>query len=275
MDCFAIDLKKKTGRYYEARDSLQWFRGAKTDIDDEFMEIEKNYKASSSQSTNTSDVLQFMRPLLISLGLMFFQQLSGINAVIFYTVSIFEKSGGSVDSNLSSIIVALANFFATLGSNLVIDRVGRKTLLNVSGFFMGLSLTVLGSFFLFQHLDYNVSQFGFLPLASFIVYIVAFSIGYGPVPWLMMGEIFPSKVRGHAASVATAFNWTCSFAVTKFFNDLINSIGAHGAFWFFGLICFLSVFFVTMFVPETKGRSLECIEQHMLADKKFAAKIDK
>jgi len=82
-----------------------------------------------------------------------------------------------------------------------------------------------------------------------------------------MGEIFPSKVRGHAASVSTAFNWACSFAVTKFFNDLMDVLGAHGAFWFFGIICFLSIFFVTIFVPETKGHSLENIEKHMMQKK--------
>jgi len=177
------------GRYTEARTSLQWLRGGKTNVEDEFVEIEQNYKAQETSGMDgVKDLMRmaYLRPLLISLGLMFFQQLSGINAVIFYTVSIFEKSGGSVDSNLSSIIVGLANFFATLGSNLIIDKVGRKVLLNISGFFMGLSLGVLGVFFILQHLEHDVTQLGWLPLASFIVYIIAFSIGYGPIPWLMV-----------------------------------------------------------------------------------------
>lgn len=90
-----------------------------------------------------------------------------------------------------------------------------------------------------------------------------------------MGEIFPSKVRGHAASVATAFNWACSFIVTKTFNDLLETLGAHGAFWFFGILCFISIFFVIAFVPETKGYSLEAIEQKMLEkSKKPKAAID-
>ena len=208
-----------------------------------------------------------MKPLMISMGLMFFQQLSGVNAIIFYTVKIFEKSQGSIDSNLSSIIVGLANFFATLGSNSVIDRVGRKVLLNISGLLMALSLIILGAFFFMQHSESDVSNLGWLPLATFITYITAFSIGYGPIPWLMMGEIFPSKVRGHAASVATAFNWTCSFIVTKTFSDLMDTVGAYGTFWFFGIVCLLSVIFVTLFVPETKGHSLEDIENHMLKKK--------
>ena len=175
------------GRYTEARESLQWLRGGKTDVQDEFLEIENNYK-NQTVGGGARELLKmaYLRPLLISLGLMFFQQLSGINAVIFYTVSIFEKSGGSVDSNLSSIIIGLANFIATLGSNMVIDRVGRKVLLNISGFFMAISLGALGVFFILQHLEHDLEHVGWLPLATFIVYIVAFSIGYGPIPWLMV-----------------------------------------------------------------------------------------
>ena len=121
---------------------MQWFRGKNADISKELAEIESNYKSSARESSGIRDLLQmaYVKPLLISLGLMFFQQLSGVNAVIFYTVSIFEKSRGTIDSNLSSIIVGLANFVATLGSNMVIDRLGRKLLLNVSGVFMALSL---------------------------------------------------------------------------------------------------------------------------------------
>ena len=176
-------------RYTEARTSLQWLRGGKTDIQEEFLEIESNHKSQSTTSTGgVRELLKmaYVRPLLISLGLMFFQQLSGINAVIFYTVTIFEKSGGSIDSYLSSIVIGLANFVATLGSNLVIDRVGRKVLLNISGFFMAVSLGALGVFFILQHLEHDVTHIGWFPLATFIVYIVAFSIGYGPIPWLMV-----------------------------------------------------------------------------------------
>ena len=130
------------GRHEDAKKSMQWFRGKNADISKELAEIESNYKSSARESSGIRDLLQmaYVKPLLISLGLMFFQQLSGVNAVIFYTVSIFEKSRGTIDSNLSSIIVGLANFVATLGSNMVIDRLGRKLLLNVSGVFMALSL---------------------------------------------------------------------------------------------------------------------------------------
>lgn len=187
------------GRYKEARESLQWLRGGKTNVSDEFLEIESNYK-NQSVGGGVRELMKmaYLRPLLISLGLMFFQQLSGINAVIFYTVSIFEKSGGSVDSNLSSIIIGLANFIATLGSNMVIDRVGRKVLLNISGFFMAVSLGALGVFFILQHLEHDLEHVGWLPLATFIVYIVAFSIGYGPIPWLMVRFFLSTYFQRHS-----------------------------------------------------------------------------
>lgn len=94
--------------------------------------------------------------------------------------------------------------------------------------------------------------------------MLGFSLGFGPIPWLMMGEILPGKIRGSAASVATAFNWSCTFIVTKTFADIINAIGTHGTFWMFGSICVVGLAFVIFYVPETQGKSLEDIERKMM-----------
>ena len=113
-----------------------------------------------------------------------------------------------------------------------------------------------------------------------MVYVVSFSVGFGPVPWLMMAEIFPSRIRGPAASLATAFNWTCTFIVTNSFMNLqVNftdklkkkitfkkfdfqkAINTHGVFWLFAVILFIFIFFIIFYVPETRGLSLEDIEQ--------------
>lgn len=87
---------------------------------------------------------------------------------------------------------------------------------------MIVTLFVLGGFFYCKSIGMDVSNVGWLPLASFVVYILGFSLGFGPIPWLMMGEILPAKIRGSAASVATAFNWSCTFIVTKAFQDMIG-----------------------------------------------------
>lgn len=126
---------------------------------------------------------------------------------------------------------------------------------------MIVALICLGLFFYMKNGGANVEAYGWLPLSSFVVYVVGFSLGFGPIPWLMMGEILPAKIRGSAASVATAFNWSCTFVVTKTFHDIVNLIGTHGTFWLFGNVCVLGLIFTVFFVPETRGRSLEEIER--------------
>jgi len=96
---------------------------------------------------------------------------------------------------------------------------------------------------------------------SLIGYVVAFSLGWGPVPMLLMSEVLPARARGTASGVATLVCWGLSFVVTKFFSSLQATAGLDGSFWLFGIACLLAVWFVLRRVPETKGRSLEDIEQ--------------
>lgn len=97
-----------------------------------------------------------------------------------------------------------------------------QILLYVSNVAMILTLFVLGGFFYCKSQGMDLSHVGWLPLSCFVVYILGFSLGFGPIPWLMMGEILPAKIRGSAASVATAFNWSCTFVVTKTFQDMLG-----------------------------------------------------
>lgn len=155
------------------------------------------------------------------------------------------------------------NFASTFVATALIDRLGRKILLYISSVAMIVTLFTLGGFFYAKTHGADMSSIGFLPLVSFVVYVIGFSLGFGPIPWLMMGEILPVKIRGSAASVATAFNWTCTFVVTKTFNDIIHLIGTGGTFWMFGIVCVIGLAFVIFFVPETRGRSLEEIEKRL------------
>lgn len=254
------------GKEEETEQALQWLRGPKTNIEKEFHELKK-----SQQETNDDDIsikVLFSRNNLkllgIVLGLMGFQQWSGINAVIFYTTKIFKESGSSVDESISTTIVGVVNFVSTFIAATLIDKLGRKVLLYISAVSMILSLGVLGAyFFVRDSLNIDVGFLGFLPLASFIVYVLGFSLGFGPVPWLMMGEILPAKIRGPAASVATAFNWTCTFIVTKIFLLLADCIGFHFTFWIFCGIVFMSLLFTIFIVPETRGQSLADIERKL------------
>ncbi|XP_055839093.1 facilitated trehalose transporter Tret1 isoform X1 [Episyrphus balteatus] len=267
-------LIPETPRWYvsknreeRARKALKWLRGKQADVEPELKGLLRS-QADAERSSGQNSMFELLKksnlkPLGISLGLMFFQQLSGINAVIFYTVSIFKDAGSTIDGNVCTIIVGIVNFAATFVATMLIDRLGRKILLYISDIAMIITLFTLGGFFYCKSNGMDVSSYGWLPLASFVIFVVGFSLGFGPIPWLMMGEILPAKIRGSAASVATAFNWSCTFVVTKTFQDMIDVIGSSGAFWLFGSICFVGLFFVIFYVPETQGKSLEDIERKM------------
>ncbi|XP_068974263.1 facilitated trehalose transporter Tret1-like isoform X2 [Bombus flavifrons] len=253
------------GKTKRARKSLQWLRGKGTDITDELSSVQKLHTDSERNVSQGAFMQLFkknhLKPLFISLGLMFFQQFSGINAVIFYTVQIFRDAGSSIDENISTIVVGIVNFISTFVAASVIDRLGRKMLLYISAISMCLTLFTFGTFFYVKAAGVDVTAFGWIPLMSLIVYVIGFSLGFGPIPWLMMGEILPVKIRGSAASVATAFNWSCTFIVTKTYEDIVSVIGPYGTFWMFGTIVLVGFVFVIVSVPETRGRSLEEIEK--------------
>lgn len=220
--------------------------------------------ASTKQTAKLRDLLSYCKPLIISLGLMFFQQFSGINAVIFYTAHIFELTGSSMDPTMCTIIVGVVNFGSTFMANVLIDRLGRKILLIVSDVVMIVGLGLLGGYF-YIHKNHAemVEGLGWIPLGSLMIYVVAFSLGFGPVPWLMLGEIFPGKIRGSAAATSTAFNWTCAFAVTKAFPAFLHAYGPAVTFLCFGAICILGLAFIVLVVPETQGQSLDDIERQL------------
>ncbi|XP_043476642.1 facilitated trehalose transporter Tret1 isoform X2 [Leptopilina heterotoma] len=252
------------GKTKKAREALQWFRGKNTDISDEMAAVERAHIDSEKNETESSFFELFrgtnLKPFLISLGLMLFQQFSGINAVVFYAIKIFKDAGSTIDNNICAIILGVVNFLSTFVATILIDRAGRKLLLYVSSILMTITLIALGTFFYFKNFNYDLTPYGWIPLVSMIIYMIGFSLGFGPIPWLMMGEILPAKIRGSAASVITSFNWFCTFGVTKTFPDVINLIGINGAFWLFGIVCFIALIFVKTCVPETQGRSLEEIE---------------
>lgn len=214
------------GKEPQARKALQWLRGREADIEPELKGIMKSQaEAERHQSQNIARELMQrnnLKPLAISLGLMLFQQFSGINAVIFYAQSIFEQSGSNMNASEGPIIIGCVNFIATFVATLLIDRLGRKALLYISSSVMVVSLSLLGTFFFYKHNGMDMSQYSIVPLICLMGYVTAFSLGFGPIPWLMMGEILPGKIRGSAASVATSFNWTCTFIVTKAFPVMLS-----------------------------------------------------
>ena len=139
---------------------------------------------------------------------------------------------------------------------MLIDRLGRRALLLISEILMVIALVSLGTYFYIRDNDLETAlTLPWLPVTSLIVFIAGFSIGLGPIPWLMMGELVPERVKGPATSAATFFNWGLAFAVTLSFNSLKQALTDAGAFWFFAAICSLATLFCGFIVPETKGKT--------------------
>ena len=143
----------------------------------------------------------------------------------------------------------------------MMDRFGRRWMLAAGGFGMAFSCLVLGICYkvtdALQPLD---SGLGWLSLTSLVVYMFTFSLGWGPVPMLLMSEIFPARARSASAAIVSITNWFLGFVVTKSFISLQATLGMYGTFWLFGACCLVSIVYVIRYVPETKGKSLEDIE---------------
>lgn len=193
--------------------------------------------------------------LIICLCLMLFQQVSGINAIIFYANSIFVSAGIEGNSELCTIVIGVVQVLMTFASTLLIEKAGRRILLLQSSVIMGICLAVVGIFFHLKNGGTDVSNLGWLPLVSLVLYIVSFSMGFGPIPWMMMGELFASDVKGLASSIAVMVNWTLVFIVTKCFGLMNESLGGDVTFWIFAECMVVATMFVAIVVPETKGKS--------------------
>ncbi|GBM45939.1 Facilitated trehalose transporter Tret1 [Araneus ventricosus] len=205
----------------------------------------------------------FYKPAMLSITLMFFQQFSGSNAILYYTVSIFKEAKSSVDPMMGNLWVALVMFFSTFLTAQTMDIIGRKISLYISGFVTCISLNAMSVYLLLSAREPSLKDtYGWIPLVCLIVYIAGFSVGLGPIPWLMMSEMSPIRVRGLVCGLGTAFSWTFVFIITKSFLQMEAAVGDFGAYWIYSVFCLLTCFFTLIFLPETKGKTLEEIENY-------------
>lgn len=257
------------GNEGEALKSLTWLRGTRYNSQHELTNLIEENNSMKSNAANLLKALSrkaSLKGMGITMGLMFFQQMSGINAVIFYTNTIFEAADTGIDPNLATIIVGIIQVIATFISSLVVDKLGRRVLLLLSSLVMGICLGGLGLYFFLQNDGKDVSSLGWLPILSLCIYIVVFSLGFGPIPWLMCGELFAPDIKGFLGALAGTTNWTLAFIITKFFVNLTDAIDRGPTFWLFMGFCFVAFGFVLIFVPETKGKSFAEIQSILSGD---------
>ncbi|GMI67284.1 ERD6-like 6 [Hibiscus trionum] len=255
----------KMGMMEEAEASLQVLRGFNTDISVEVNEIKRSVESSRKKATIQFADLRRRRywyPLAIGIGLLVLQQLSGINAVLFYSSNIFERAGVS-SSNAATFGLGLIQVIASGVTTWLVDKAGRRILLIISSSGMTLSLLLVASAFYAEEFIAEDSAIhgimGIVSLVGLVTFSITFSLGVGAIPWVIMSEILPVNIKSLAGSVATLANWMTAWAVTMTAN-LLLTWNAGGTFTIYAAVAAFTIVFVARWVPETKGRSLEEIQ---------------
>ncbi|MBN1816485.1 MAG: sugar porter family MFS transporter [Sedimentisphaerales bacterium] len=214
----------------------------------------------------SGSVLQLFQPgmrivLAIGVILAILQQVTGINAVLYYAPEIFKNIGADTESALlQTVVVGVVNILFTVFAVWTVDKLGRKPLMLFGAAGMAVTLTFLGLAFYRQ-------QTGVWVLLMVLGYIACFAMALGPVTWVILSEIFPTRIRGRAMAIATVVLWIACYAVSQTFpmldkNPYLVTTFHHGfSFWVYAVFCVMEVLFVALWVPETRGKTLEQIEK--------------
>lgn len=195
--------------------------------------------------------------LLIGIVIAVFQQWCGINVIFNYAQEVFSAAGYGVSAILFNIVVTgVTNVIFTFVGMYLVDKLGRRGLLIIGSVGLALIYAVMGAFYYLQ-----IS--GIAVLVTVVAAIACYAMTLAPVAWVVIAEIFPNRIRGMAMAVATFSLWSACFVLTYTFPLLNRALGAHGTFWLYGLICVLGFLFIYKYLPETKGKSLEKIEEEL------------
>ncbi|WP_299435093.1 D-xylose transporter XylE [uncultured Maribacter sp.] len=213
--------------------------------------------------TETSGKLLSYGWLVIAIGIILsvFQQFVGINVVLYYAPEIFKSINSDTDGALFlTILVGIVNFIFTIIAIKTVDKYGRKPLMIIGALGMTIAMFALGFVFF-------AKSTGYLALICMMLYVASFAVSWGPVTWVLLAEIFPNKIRGKAMAIAVAAQWISNYLVSLTFpmmddNSFLTEHFNHGfSYWVYGLMSLLAMFFILKFVPETKGKTLEEMEE--------------
>jgi len=245
------------GRDKEARSVLARLRPS-GEIDQEVTEIRE--VISQGRAGLRELLSRTVKPaLLVGVAMAVFQQVTGINTVIYYAPSLLRDAGlGASSALLANVGIGAVNVLMTIVAIRLLDRTGRRPLL-IRGT-TGMAVGMIAAALAFTGGTHLTGARAAVAIAALVIYTGSFAIGLGPVFWLMISEIYPQRVRGTAMSVASLANWGANFVVTISFLTLLSAIGGTGVFSLFAFLTLVAAWFFIRRVPETKGRSLQAIE---------------
>lgn len=283
----------RKNRIEEAFYAYRWLRGSDDSAIKEFQSmVDAQAKSTQTQTqtqsyekcnpTNASPLqlnpfnrfvnLITLKPFNIPFGILsiYFAtlQFSGVNAVIFYTVTILKESlGSNFNEYIATLVIDMVRLVAALIACIVVKNVGRRPLTIFSGTSTAICLFAL-SYFLNLPVDNPLKSYASIPLGLFVVYTLVLSIGINPLPWCLTGELFPLRFRAIGSAFVTFFNFLCFFAVVKTGPIYFSIYGSSKIFFVYGLLTTIGTIFLMAFLPETKNKSLQEIEDYYMAKRK-------
>ena len=249
----------------QAKQVLQRVR-TDADVSPEIADIQKSMDQQGTGGMKGLFQPSLRMPLIVGLGLAVFQQITGINTVIYYAPTIFKFVGITAvgPAILAGAGLTMVMWLFHVLAIFLMDRVGRRPLLLVGVAGQIIGLAILGAAFHFQQL---ASFKSYVAIGGLVIYVACFAFGLGPIFWLLISEIYPLKVRGAAMSAVTVTNWALNLVVAVTFLTLVGILGHAGTFWLYGVIAIGAWIFFYLLVPETKGKTLEQIEEHWRSGK--------
>ena len=263
------------GRDEEAMKTLMRLRST-SNIEDVKLDLERMKKAILESQENKKSSFRELysvrgsrRSLIALMCLKITKQLSGITAIVVYGQEILNKSGFSLGSQYSIVILTAGKVIAGLIATSLIDILGRKSILLFSALATSVALSVVGLFFFLQlYLEVDVSSITWFPFAGLLAHVITFSVGLAHVPAIFVGEVFSIKVKVLASAIALSGEAFVGFIVILGFTPMNEIIGIYGTFWFFAFMCIVGPVISNIIVPETKGKYLEDIQAILNSKKK-------
>ncbi|TYJ09994.1 hypothetical protein E1A91_A11G177500v1 [Gossypium mustelinum] len=245
------------GKISEAEKSIGTLYG-KERVPEVMYELRTAGQGSTEPEAGWIDLFskRYWKVVSVGAALFFFQQFAGINAVVYYSTAVFRSAGIASDVAASALVGA-SNVFGTVIASSLMDRQGRKSLLITSFSGMGASMLLLSLSFTWKVL---APYSGILAVVGTVLYVLSFSLGAGPVPALLLPEIFASRIRAKAVALSLCMHWISNFVIGLYFLSVVDKFGISVVYLVFAAVCLLAVLFMAGNVVETKGRSLEEIE---------------
>lgn len=254
------------GKEKEASQSLQRLRKRSYNVADEVEGIKLIVTQNHDHSLLTTLRKKYTRKaMLICFTLTILQPMGGITVITYYTASIFASTKVDLDEKLCTVAFGTVTVFSTFLTTLIIDKLGRRTMLITSLLGSSLAIGILAFFFTLQRrqlVDESViAALNFLPIFSLSLFTLTFSLGYGTVPWLLISELFPPEIKSFAAGCGATFNLISVFLVSRYYFELESAIGNDITFYISSIVNLITAVFVYYYVPETSGKSFAELQE--------------